>query len=86
MTKQGLVGLDGRYLNNAPQCTGWMDLARDGGSGSFYILWSGLYKLNTAAAIPYYTGQYAPSQANGQSNSGPYDASQDVNHNTTQNE
>ncbi|MDR0611767.1 MAG: response regulator [Planctomycetaceae bacterium] len=60
LTKLGLVALDGRYLNNAPQCTGWMDLTRDGGSGSFYILWSGLYKLNTAAAIPYYTGNYHP--------------------------
>lgn len=60
LTKLGFVGLDGRYLNNAPQCTGWMDLTRDGGSGSFYILWSGLYKLNTAAAIPYYTGHYHP--------------------------
>lgn len=64
LTKQGLVGLDGRYLNNAPQCTGWMDLTEDGGSGSFYILWSGLYKLTTAASIPYYTGQYAPSEDN----------------------
>ena len=64
LTRAGLVGLDGRYLNNAPQCTGWMDLTENGGSGSFYILWSGLYKLTTAAAIPYYTGQYAPSQAN----------------------
>jgi PAS domain S-box-containing protein len=64
LTRSGLVGLDGRYLNNAPQCTGWMDLTRDGGSGSFYILWSGLYKLTTAAAIPYYTGQYAPSEDN----------------------
>ncbi len=60
LTKMGLVGLDGRYLNNAPQCTGWMDLAKDGGSGSLYILWSGIYKLNTASAIPYYTGQYSP--------------------------
>ena len=60
LTKMGLVGLDGRYLNNAPQCTGWMDLTKDGGSGSFYILWSGLYKLTTAATIPYYTGQYSP--------------------------
>ena len=60
LTAAGLVGLDGRYLNNAPQCTGWMDLAKDGGSGSLYILWSGLYKLNTAAAIPYYTGKYSP--------------------------
>ncbi|MDR1495931.1 MAG: HAMP domain-containing protein, partial [Clostridiales Family XIII bacterium] len=64
LTADGLVGLDGRYLNNAPQCTGWMDLTRDGGSGSFYILWSGLYKLTTAASIPYYTGQYAPSKEN----------------------
>jgi len=64
LTAAGLVGLDGRYLNNAPQCTGWMDLTAQGGSGSFYILWSGLYKLTTAAAIPYYTGQYAPSAAN----------------------
>jgi len=67
LTKAGLVGLDGRYLNNAPQCTGWMDLTADGGSGSFYILWSGLYKLTTAAAIPYYTGHYAPSSSNGNS-------------------
>ncbi|MDR1496504.1 MAG: response regulator, partial [Clostridiales Family XIII bacterium] len=29
-----------------------------------YILWSGLYKLTTAASIPYYTGQYAPSEEN----------------------
>jgi len=64
LTRAGLVGLDGRYLNNAPQCTGWMDLTENGGSGSFYILWSGLYKLTTAAAIPYYTGQYAPSVYN----------------------
>jgi signal transduction histidine kinase/CheY-like chemotaxis protein len=70
LTQAGLVGLDGRYLNTAPQCTGWMDLTKDGGSGSFYILWSGLYKLTTAAAIPYYTGQYAPSEANGYSKRG----------------
>jgi len=70
LTAAGLVGLDGRYLNNAPQCTGWMDLTAEGGSGSFYILWSGLYKLTTAAAIPYYTGQYAPSEANGFSKRG----------------
>ncbi|MCL2548016.1 MAG: response regulator, partial [Symbiobacteriaceae bacterium] len=60
LTKAGFVGLDGRFLNNAPQCTGWMDLTEHGDSGSFYILWSGLYKLTTAGAIPYYTGQYAP--------------------------
>jgi len=70
LTKAGLVGLDGRYLNNAPQCTGWMDLTENGGSGSFYILWSGLYKLTTAAAIPYYTGKYAPSEANNYSRRG----------------
>ncbi|MDL2266500.1 response regulator [Desulfovibrio sp. OttesenSCG-928-G15] len=61
LTKQGLVALDCRYLNFAPQCTGWFDLTQDGGSGSFLILWSGLWKLNTAAAIPYYTGQYGKS-------------------------
>jgi signal transduction histidine kinase/DNA-binding response OmpR family regulator len=70
LTAAGYMGLDGRYLNNAPQCTGWMDLTRDGGSGSFYILWSGLYKLTTAAAIPYYTGQYAPSAENDYSQRG----------------
>ncbi len=70
LTQAGLVGLDGRWLNNAPQCTGWMDLTEDGGSGSFYILWSGLYKLTTAGAIPYYTGQYAPSEANNYSHRG----------------
>ena len=70
LTKAGLVGLDGRYLNNAPQCVGWMDLTKDGGSGSFYILWSGIEKLTTAAAIPYYTGKYAPAQENGFSRRG----------------
>jgi PAS domain S-box-containing protein len=62
LTEAGLVGLDGRYLNNAPQCTGWFDLTREGGSGSFLILWSGIWKPNTAAAIPYYTGQYGASK------------------------
>ena len=70
LIKLGFVGLDGRYLNNAPQCTGWLDLTKHGGSGSLYILWSGLYKLNTAAAIPYYTGRYAPSKANNYSKVG----------------
>ncbi|MGE4279002.1 MAG: sensor histidine kinase [Magnetospirillum sp.] len=59
--KDGQLGLDCRYLNHAPQCTGWMDLTRDGGSGSFDIFWSGLWKLTTAAAIPYHTGQYGQS-------------------------
>ncbi|MDR0312960.1 MAG: response regulator [Treponema sp.] len=58
LTALGLVGLDGRYLNNAPQCTGWFDLTKEGGSGSFLILWSGIWKPNTAATIPYYTGNY----------------------------
>ncbi|WP_245535097.1 ATP-binding protein [Leadbettera azotonutricia] len=58
LTAAGFVGLDGRYLNNAPQCTGWMDLTAEGGSGSFLILWSGIWKPNTAATIPYYTGNY----------------------------
>jgi len=60
LTAAGFVGLDGRYLNNAPQCTGWMNLTENGGSGSFYILWSGIYKPTTAGAIAYYTGQYSP--------------------------
>ncbi|EAR60913.1 putative bifunctional diguanylate cyclase/phosphodiesterase [Neptuniibacter caesariensis] len=58
----GLRALDCRFLNFAPQCTGWFDLTREGGSGSFVIFWSGLWKLTTAAAIPYYTGQYAESE------------------------
>lgn len=56
--RAGQVGLDCRYLNFAPQCVGWYNLTQHGGSGSFMILWSGLWKLTTAAAIPYYTGQY----------------------------
>jgi two-component system, sensor histidine kinase len=59
--KAGTLGLDCRYLNHAPQCTGWMDLTQNGGSGSFDIFWSGLWKLTTAAAIPYRTGQYGQS-------------------------
>jgi PAS domain S-box-containing protein len=60
LTRSGNVGLDCRYLNFAPQCIGWYNLADNGGSGSFLILWSGLWKLTTTAAIPYYTGQYSP--------------------------
>lgn len=59
--RDGYLGLDCRYLNHAPQCSGWMDLTAEGGSGSFEILWSGLWKLTTAAAIPYYTGPYGKS-------------------------
>jgi len=58
LTKAGLVALDGRFLNFAPQCSGWHNITQNGGSGSFLIFWSGLWKLTTAATIPYYTGQY----------------------------
>ncbi len=58
LIQQGIRGLDGRYLNFAPQCQGWYDLTKQGGSGSFAILWSGVWKLTTAATIPYYTGKY----------------------------
>lgn len=58
LTKSGQLGLDCRFLNFAPQCAGWWNLTQEGGSGSFEIFWSGLWKLTTAAAIPYYTGQY----------------------------
>lgn len=58
LTKEGLLGLDCRYLDFAPQCEGWRNLTLSGGSGSFVIFWSGLWKLTTAAAIPYHTGIY----------------------------
>ncbi len=61
LVKAGTVGLDCRYLNFSPQCAGWNQLTEKGGSGSFAIFFSGLWKLTTAAAIPYYTGQYAES-------------------------
>lgn len=61
LTRQGMLGLDCRYLNFAPQCIGWYNLTQHGGSGSFLILWSDLWKLTTAAAIPYYTGAYGKS-------------------------
>ena len=59
--KSGRIGLDCRYLNFSPQCDGWNALTEHGGSGSFVIFFSGLWKLTTAAAIPYYTGPYAKS-------------------------
>lgn len=59
LSKAGMLGLDCQYLNFAPQCQGWHDLTQYGGSGSFLILWSGVWKLTTAATIPYRTGQYA---------------------------
>ena len=58
LNKAGTVGLECRYLNFAPQCQGWHDLTQFGGSGSFLILWTGVWKLTTAATIPYYTGHY----------------------------
>jgi signal transduction histidine kinase len=61
LIKAGTVGLDCRYLNFSPQCDGWNALTEHGGSGSFVIFFSGLWKLTTAAAIPYYTGQYGKS-------------------------
>lgn len=61
LTQEGMVGLDCRFLNFAPQCTGWNNLTQHGGSGSFVIFWSKLWKLTTAATIPYYTGQYKKS-------------------------
>ncbi|MBK9443447.1 MAG: HAMP domain-containing protein [Comamonadaceae bacterium] len=60
--KSGSVALDCRYLNFSPQCHGWDALTEHGGSGSFAIFFSGLWKLTTAATIPYYTGQYAASK------------------------
>ena len=58
LKQDGEIALDCRYLNFAPQCEGWIQLTKDGGSGSFVIYWSKLWKLSTAATIPYYTGQY----------------------------
>jgi signal transduction histidine kinase len=60
--KEGSIGLDCRILDTAPQCQGWHQGTEDGGSGSFLILWSGLWKLTTYATVPYYTGQYGASK------------------------
>ncbi len=62
LKESGNVGLDCRYLNFAPQCEGWMPITQNGGFGSFVINWSGVWKLTTAAVIPYYTGQYGNSK------------------------
>ncbi|WP_108061995.1 sensor histidine kinase [Poseidonibacter lekithochrous] len=62
LKEKGYVGLDCRYLNFAPQCQGWMQVTQNGGYGSFLIYWSNVWKLTTAATIPYYTGQYANSK------------------------
>ena len=61
-SQSGNVALDCRYLNFSPQCEGWDALTEHGGSGSFVIFFSGLWKLTTAATIPYYTGQYGASK------------------------
>lgn len=58
----GRIALDCRILDMAPQCQGWHDGTEDGGSGSFVILWSGLWKLTSYATVPYYTGQYSKSR------------------------
>jgi len=60
--KAGKISLDCRVLDTAPQCQGWHEGTKDGGSGSFLILWSGLWKLTTYATIPYYTGPYGNSK------------------------
>ncbi|NQY21594.1 MAG: HAMP domain-containing histidine kinase, partial [Campylobacteraceae bacterium] len=62
LKEQKQISLDCRYLNFAPQCNGWMQVTKDGGHGSFVIFWAGVWKLTTAAAIPYYTGQYKNSK------------------------
>ncbi len=54
----GRIPLDCRVLDMAPQCEGWHRGTEDGGSGSFLIFWSGLWKLTTYATVPYYTGIY----------------------------
>lgn len=58
----GRVPLDCRVLDMAPQCQGWHTGTVDGGSGSFLIYWSGLWKLTTYATVPYYTGRYGASK------------------------
>ena len=58
----GQIPLDCRYLDFAPQCTGWHEINETGGYGSFQIFWSGIWKLTSAATIPYYTGRYGESK------------------------
>ena len=60
--ESGDIPLNCRVLDTAPQCQGWHRGTEDGGSGSFLIRWSGLWKLTTYAAIPYYTGIYGNSK------------------------
>ncbi len=56
--KIGQLGVDCKYLNFAPICSGWLQITKDGGYGSFVSYWSNVWKLSTVAHIPYYTGQY----------------------------
>ena len=58
LKEKGQIPLDCRYLNFAPQCTGWMEITKDGGHGSFVMFWNGESKLITAAPIAYDTGKY----------------------------
>ncbi len=60
-SEAGLISLDCAILDTAPQCQGWHRGTEDGGAGSFLILWSGLWKLTTYAAVPYHTGIYGAS-------------------------
>ena len=62
LKNQGNIALDCRYLNFAPQCNGWMQITKNGGYGSFVIFWSNVWKLNSVATIPYYTGDYKKSK------------------------
>ena len=59
---EGRIPLDCRVLDTAPQCEGWHRGTEDGGSGSFVILWSGLWKFTSYAAVPYFTGEYGKSR------------------------
>ncbi|MFZ7110058.1 MAG: HAMP domain-containing sensor histidine kinase [Desulfatiglandales bacterium] len=59
--QEGCIALDCRVLDTAPQCQGWHTGTEDGGSGSFLIFWSSLWKLTTYATVPYYTGPYGNS-------------------------
>jgi hypothetical protein len=58
----GNISLNCKILDTAPQCQGWHRGSTEGGSGSFLIFWSGLWKLTTYAAVPYYTGLYGDSK------------------------
>jgi PAS domain S-box-containing protein len=60
LAERGLVAQDCRWINAAPQCIAWRNITEQGGSGSVINRWSGIDKLTSAAAIPYFTGQYSP--------------------------